>query len=59
MLKGKKKMLLEKKWKKIALERVKILEEMKKKKPEFAERYEELIERIKKKCKLQVILLCS
>ncbi len=45
-------MFLEKKWKKIALERIKILEEMKRKKPEFAARYEELIKRIKKKCRL-------
>ncbi len=37
---------------KIALERIKILEEMKKRKPEFAERYDELIYRIRKKCRL-------
>jgi hypothetical protein len=38
---------------KIALERIKILEEMKKKKPEFAERYDEIIAKIKKKYKIK------
>ncbi len=44
--------ILEKKWRRIAEERIEILEEMKKLKPEFAEKYDELIYRIKKKCRM-------
>jgi RNase P subunit RPR2 len=39
--------------KKIALERIEILESMVEKKPEFANRYRELIKRIKAKYRLQ------
>jgi RNase P subunit RPR2 len=38
---------------KIAKERIEILEKMMEKKPEFAERYKELIRRIKKKYKIK------
>ena len=41
--------------KKIALERIKILEGMIKKKPEFAERYRKLIKRLKEKYRLQKV----
>ncbi len=38
--------------KRIALERIKILEEMKKIKPEYSDLYDKLIERIKKRYKI-------
>ena len=38
--------------KKIALERIEILEEMINKKPEFAERYRKLIKRLKEKYRI-------
>ncbi len=41
--------------KKIALERIEILEEMIKKKPEFANRYRQLIKRLKEKYRLQKV----
>jgi len=41
--------------KKIALERIEILEEMIKKKPEFANRYRKLIKRLKEKYRLQKV----
>ncbi len=40
---------------KIAIERIRILEEMIEKKPEFADRYRELIKRLKQKYRLQKI----
>ena len=40
--------------KKIALERVEILKEMMKKKPEFAKRYKELIKKISNKYRLNI-----
>lgn len=39
--------------KKIALERIEILKRMKTKRPDFSERYEKLINNIKKKYRLQ------
>ena len=39
---------------KIALERIEILKEMEKKKPEFRERYETLIKRIAKKYRINI-----
>jgi len=51
-MKRKTRKILEKKWKRIAKERIAILEKMKKIKPEFAQRYDELIYLIKKKCRL-------
>ncbi|MEM5778405.1 MAG: hypothetical protein QXK49_02135 [Candidatus Aenigmatarchaeota archaeon] len=39
---------------KIALERIEILKEMIKKKPEFKERYKELIEKLAKKYRLKI-----
>ncbi|NIM47047.1 MAG: hypothetical protein GTN40_02720 [Candidatus Aenigmarchaeota archaeon] len=41
--------------KKIALERIEILEKMIEKKPEFANRYRQLIKRLKEKYRLQKI----
>ena len=41
--------------KKIALERIQILENMIEKKPEFANRYRQLIKRLKEKYRLQKI----
>jgi RNase P subunit RPR2 len=39
---------------KIVLERIEILKEMKKKRPEFRERYETLIKRIAKKYRINI-----
>jgi len=41
--------------KKIALERIEILEKMIEKKPEFANRYRQLIKRLKEKYRLQKV----
>ncbi len=38
---------------KIALERIEILEKMKKLKPEFSDRYDEIIKKLKKRYKIE------
>ena len=51
-MKRKARRILEKRWRRIAQERIVILEKMKKIKPELAGLYDELIYRIKKKCRI-------